>query len=91
MTSRARVVQRNFQLPVEQAEWLRAHSYETRIPQAEIVRQALDEYRHRSQRATTSAPAGERHRRLVERFERGDGVDLDMLGDKRASMWSHDA
>lgn len=37
----AKSVQRNFPLPVEQAEWLRAAAFEHRLKQAEIVRYAL--------------------------------------------------
>jgi len=35
-------VQRNFQLPVEQAEWLRTTAFERRVKQAELVRYALE-------------------------------------------------
>lgn len=41
----AKSVQRNFPLPVEQAEWLRTAAYEHRLKQAEIVRYALDAVR----------------------------------------------
>ncbi len=36
------LVQRNFQLPVEQAEWLRTTAFERHVKQAELVRYALD-------------------------------------------------
>jgi len=36
------LVQRNFQLPVEQAEWLRTTAYERHVKQVELVRYALD-------------------------------------------------
>ena len=36
------LVQRNFQLPAEQAEWLKAVASERRIKQAELVRYALE-------------------------------------------------
>ncbi len=36
------LVQRNFQLPVEQAEWLRTTAFERHVKQAELVRYALE-------------------------------------------------
>ena len=83
-------VQRNFHLPVEQAEWLREHAFRSRRPQAEIVREALAEYRDRTESNAASAPA-DRNRALVDRFRQGRGIDLDVLRDENATMWSHDA
>jgi hypothetical protein len=89
MASGNSTVQRNFHLPSEQAEWLREHAHRTRRPQAEIVREALAEYRARSERTARTAP-DDRNRALVERFRDGHGIDLDVLRDADAAIWNHD-
>lgn len=90
MPSSSRTVQRNFHLPVEQADWLREHAFRTRRPQAEIVREALSDYQSRTE--GDAAPLeDDRNRALVERFRRGDGIDLEILRDEGGAMWSHDA
>jgi hypothetical protein len=82
-------VQRNFLLPSEQAEWLREHAFRSRRPQAEIVREALAEYRARSE--TVARPAShERNRALTDRFAEGIGIDLEVLHDEHDEMWKHD-
>lgn len=43
-------VNRNFALPVEQAEFLRAASFEHRTPQAALVREAIDDLMKKYQR-----------------------------------------
>jgi ribbon-helix-helix protein len=47
-------VNRNFALPIEQAEWLRETAFTTRVPQAQLVREALADlekkYARRSKR-----------------------------------------
>jgi hypothetical protein len=85
-----RTVQRNFLLPSEQAEWLRDHAFQTRRPQAEIVREALAEYRTRSE-TTARTASHDRNRALTERFARGIGIDLDVLRDENDEMWKHDS
>jgi hypothetical protein len=82
-------VQRNFQLPVEQAEWLREHAFHTRRKQVDVVREALAEYRARAE-AAPADPSHTRNRALVERFSHGIGVDLDLLRDEDGQMWRHD-
>lgn len=89
-TSPSPSVQRNFLLPSEQAEWLRDHAFQTRRPQAEIVREALAEYRTRSE-AAARTPNHDRNRALTERFARGIGIDLDVLRDENDEMWKHDS
>ena len=83
-------VQRNFHLPSEQAEWLREHAHSTRRPQAEIVREALAEYRARSERPAQPA-ADDRNRTLTQRFSQGRGVDLDVLRGKDDKIWNREA
>jgi predicted DNA-binding protein len=85
-----RPVQRNFLLPPEQAEWLREHAFRTRRRQAEIVREALSDYQARFERGTIAA-SEDGSRSLMERFRTGRGIDLDILRDDDAEMWSHDA
>jgi hypothetical protein len=89
MASGDGTVQRNFLLPSAQAEWLREHAFRTRRPQAEIVRDALAEYRARAERASTTDR--ERNQALTERFSHGRGIDLDVLRDEGGEMWDHDA
>jgi hypothetical protein len=79
-------VQRNFLLPIGQAEWLREHAFRTRRPQAAIVRDALAEYRERTE-TVESASGDDRNRALTERFSQGRGVDLDVLRDEGDEMW----
>ena len=82
-------VQRNFLIPSAQAEWLREHAFRTRRSQAEIVRDALTDYRERAEQAST--PTGhDRNRALTERFSQGRGIDLDVLRDEGGEMWGHD-
>jgi hypothetical protein len=85
-------VQRNFLLPSEQAEWLRDHAFHTRRPQAEIVREALADYRARLERsdAVATATPNPANRDLMERFRRGLGIDLAVLRDEDGEMWSRD-
>lgn len=83
-------VQRNFLLPIDQAEWLRDHAFRTRRRQAEIVREALADYRARAE-SLTDAPVDDDNRALMERFRHGRGVDLDVLRDDSGQMWSHDS
>ncbi|HEY5196717.1 MAG TPA: hypothetical protein VIJ51_06795 [Solirubrobacteraceae bacterium] len=82
-------VQRNFLLPAEQAEWLREFAFRARRPQAEIVREALSEYRARAE-ANRVAGGHDGNRDLMERFRRGRGIDLEVLRDEHGEMWSHD-
>lgn len=88
-TSVMATVQRNFLLPTEQAEWLRSHSFSVRRSQAEIVREALADYRARAERAPESE-SRDGNRALADRFADGRGIDLDLLRD-REEMWSPDA
>ncbi|MEV4423274.1 hypothetical protein AB0L40_25355 [Patulibacter sp. NPDC049589] len=81
-------VQKNFLLPVEQAEWLREEAHRTRRGQVEIVREALADYRRRVEReASERAGAGEPRTSLVERFRTGAGIDLEILRDEDRAMW----
>ncbi|MEA2219727.1 MAG: Ribbon-helix-helix domain [Solirubrobacteraceae bacterium] len=89
MASSNSTVQRNFHLPTEQAEWLREHAHRTRRPQAEIVREALAEYRARTEKLGGPAPH-DRNRSLMDRFKQGRGIDIDVLRDENGTMWSHD-
>jgi hypothetical protein len=90
MASSDSPVQRNFLLPPSQAEWLREQAFRTRRPQAEIVCEALAEYRARIESAA-GASAHDRNRALTERFSHGQGVDLAVLRDEGDEMWSRDA
>lgn len=83
-------VQRNFLIPSSQAEWLREHAFRTRRPQAAIVREALAEYRARSE-SSANTTHHDRNRALTERFSQGLGVDLDVLRDDDGEMWGHDS
>ncbi|HWH12133.1 MAG TPA: hypothetical protein VG165_13470 [Solirubrobacteraceae bacterium] len=85
-----RPVQRNFLLPPEQADWLREHAFRTRRRQAEIVREALSEYRARAEADETGSSGDAGNRALMERFRSGRGIDLDVLRDERDEMWGHD-
>ncbi len=89
MASTDDTVQRNFLLPVRQAEWLREHAFRTRRPQAAIVRDALAEYQARTERAA-NAGGPDRNRALTERFRTGAGIDLGVLRDETGEMWGHD-
>jgi hypothetical protein len=82
-------VQRNFLIASSQAEWLREHAFRTRRPQAAIVREALAEYRARSE-SGADATNRNRNRALTERFSQGLGIDLDVLRDDDGEMWGHD-
>lgn len=81
------MINRNFPLEHEQAEWLREQAFLTKRSQAEMVREALDEYRAK----TESADASERNRALVDRFTKGEGIDLAVLRDADGAMWRRDA
>jgi hypothetical protein len=83
-------VQRNFLLPRDQAEWLREHAFRTRRKQAEVVREALAEYRSRAEVAGQGGTST-KNRLLVERFRSGAGVDLDLLDKGGREMWDLDA
>lgn len=48
-------VNRNFALPVAQAEWLRDAAYEHRLPQAQLVREAIADLQRKYAR---KKPAG---------------------------------
>jgi hypothetical protein len=89
MASNDRTVQRNFLIPSAQAEWLREHAFRTRRSQAEIVRDALSEYRARTESASGTA-SHDRNRALTERFSEGRGIDLDVLRDESGEMWGHE-
>ncbi len=89
MSADAKPVQRNFMLPAEQAEWLRHHAFHSHRKQAEIVREALAEYRERHDHEAPSDAAA-RNRELVERFSTGQGLDLDLLANKNHAMWGLD-
>ena len=82
-------MQRNFLIASEQAEWLREHAFKTRRPQAELVREALAQYRARIESDAGTA-THERNRALTERFSLGRGVDLEVLRDEHGDMWNHD-
>ncbi len=82
-------VQGNFLLPLEQAEWLREYAFRTRRKQAEIVREALADYR-RSVEQDEGTPDDERRRRMTARFAHGRGVDLDILLESDGRVWQRD-
>lgn len=46
-------VAKNFHLPPDLAEWLRKQAFEQRVPQTEIVRDALRDARRRARRRHT--------------------------------------
>jgi predicted transcriptional regulator len=77
-------VQRTVRLSLEHAEWLREHAFRLQRPQADIIRQALAEYRARTETETRSA-RHERNRALTDRFALGTGIDLEVLRDEE--MW----
>jgi hypothetical protein len=83
-------VQRNFLLPPEQAEWLREHAFRTRRKQAQVVREALAEYRSRAEAADEGDTLA-KNRLLVERFRSGAGLDLALLEDDGREMWDSEA
>ena len=89
MASTGKRVQRNFLLTTDQAEWLREHAFRTRRPQAEVVREALADYRARAE-AGSGPDAGRANRALVERFATGEGVDLELLRDENRPTWPLD-
>ncbi len=89
MAPNDRTVQRNFLIPSAQAEWLREHAFRTRRSQAEIVRDALTEYRARTESGGSTA-SHDRNRALTERFVHGQGIDLEVLRDESGEMWDRD-
>ncbi|WP_196189275.1 hypothetical protein [Conexibacter sp. W3-3-2] len=89
MASRS-TVQGNFLLPVEQAEWLREYAFKTRRKQAEIVREALADYRRAVERDDVT-PDDERRRRMTERFAQGRGMDLDILLEADGRIWQRES
>lgn len=56
--SAEKYVVKNFALTEEQSEWLRRRAYEERRTQAEIVREAIDRQRKRTERADERANRG---------------------------------
>lgn len=84
-----RLVQRNFQLPEDLAEWLRERAFTTRQSQTAIVRDALQRVRD-SEPAGDEADARARRMALVRRFATGDGVDLKLLRDADRRIWGLD-
>jgi hypothetical protein len=90
VASSDRTVQRNFLIPSAQAEWLREHAFRTRRSQAEIVRDALTEYRARAESGAGTA-SHDRNRALTERFSHGHGIDLEVLRDASGKMWDRDS
>lgn len=88
MAGHETTVQRNFLLPIDQAEWLREHAFRVRRSQAQVVRDALAEYRARSEASLDDS--GDHALALMERFRDGAGIDLELLRDKDDRIWSHD-
>ena len=56
----------------------------------EIVREALSDYRARTERGDADSSGDGGNRALMERFRSGLGVDLEVLRDENGEMWGHD-
>jgi hypothetical protein len=79
-------VQRNFLMPIELADWLRKRAFDSRRTQAELVREALQEYRERVDVQESDRDDDSRRAALIRRFASGAGVDLAILRDHDAHM-----
>ena len=82
-------IQRNFLIPVEQAEWLREQAHQERRSQADVVRDALARYRERAESEADPSHAAA-SRALAEQFITGQGVDLDILRDGNRRIYGYD-